>query len=453
MANAEKYAEWIVNNADKKGTPEFQIVANAYNAAKIELNQPKKTGFVEGLKDVAKGGLSSAANVSSSIMYPVNKLLYETGVMEANPAQQRQATQELVTEGADREGLPFAGGKLVGDISAAVGLSRLLPSKALQTGGFSLGGLQTGSNLANIGLRAGSGALSGGAVTGIISPEDAKTGAILGGILPVAAPVVKDALKSTSKRLMQSAIKPTQADLRTGKAQKAVETLLEEGVNPTKERTLFGRGLDTLENKVQKINSEIDTLITRSSGKVSKQTVLSYLDDLESKAMLQVNPADDLAAIEKARIAFNQHPLAQSNDIPIALAQDIKKGTYKSLGNKAYGELKGTEIEAQKALARGLRSEIGTAEPLVMQLNAQEQKLLNALTVAERRALMELNNNPVGIAGLSQSPSQLAAMLADRSGAFKALLARIIYNAQKSIPSGGLLGVQSGILPNIEEQQ
>lgn len=453
MANAEKYAEWIVSNADKKGTPEFQTVVNAYNAAKIESKSQKKTGFVEGLKDVAKGGLSSAANVSSSLMYPINKLLYETGVMEASPAQQRQATQQLVTEGADTEGLPFAGGKLIGDISAAVGLSRLLPGKALQTGGFSLGGLQTGSNLANLGLRAGAGAISGGAVTGVISPEDAKTGAVVGGILPVAVPAVKGALKSTSKRLMQSAIKPTQADLRTGKAQKAVETLLEEGVNPTQERTLFGRGLDTLQNKVEKINSEIDTLITRSGGKVSKQTVLSYLDDLESKAMRQVNPADDLAAIEKARIAFNQHPLAQGADIPIALAQDIKKGTYKSLGNKAYGELKGADIEAQKALARGLRSEIGKAEPLVMGLNAQEQKLLNALTVAERRALMELNNNPVGIAGLSQNPRQLAAMLADRSGAFKALVARIIYNAQKSIPSGGLLGVQSGILPNIEEQQ
>ena len=36
MASAEEYAQWIVNNADKKGTPEFQTVAKAYEEAKAE---------------------------------------------------------------------------------------------------------------------------------------------------------------------------------------------------------------------------------------------------------------------------------------------------------------------------------------------------------------------------------------------------------------------------------
>ena len=34
MARAEDYAQWIVNNADKKGTPEFDTVAQAYQIAK-----------------------------------------------------------------------------------------------------------------------------------------------------------------------------------------------------------------------------------------------------------------------------------------------------------------------------------------------------------------------------------------------------------------------------------
>lgn len=36
MASAEQYAEWIVKNADKKGTPEFNTVAKAYEEAKAE---------------------------------------------------------------------------------------------------------------------------------------------------------------------------------------------------------------------------------------------------------------------------------------------------------------------------------------------------------------------------------------------------------------------------------
>ena len=34
MATADDYAKWIVTNADKKGTPEFETVTQAYQAAK-----------------------------------------------------------------------------------------------------------------------------------------------------------------------------------------------------------------------------------------------------------------------------------------------------------------------------------------------------------------------------------------------------------------------------------
>lgn len=41
MATADEYASWIVKNADKRGTPDFQTVAEAYQLAK---GQPTKTG-------------------------------------------------------------------------------------------------------------------------------------------------------------------------------------------------------------------------------------------------------------------------------------------------------------------------------------------------------------------------------------------------------------------------
>lgn len=36
MASADQYAEWIVNNADKKGTPDFETVVQAYQEALVE---------------------------------------------------------------------------------------------------------------------------------------------------------------------------------------------------------------------------------------------------------------------------------------------------------------------------------------------------------------------------------------------------------------------------------
>jgi|GEM_PF-2060419 len=38
-ADAEKYAEWIVKNKDKKGTPEFETVAEAYKQARAEMHE------------------------------------------------------------------------------------------------------------------------------------------------------------------------------------------------------------------------------------------------------------------------------------------------------------------------------------------------------------------------------------------------------------------------------
>lgn len=40
MATADEYAQWIVANQDKKGTPDFETVAKAYNEAKMQEQQP-----------------------------------------------------------------------------------------------------------------------------------------------------------------------------------------------------------------------------------------------------------------------------------------------------------------------------------------------------------------------------------------------------------------------------
>lgn len=42
MATADEYANWIVNNADKKGTPEFDTVAQAYKEAKLQEKSDKE---------------------------------------------------------------------------------------------------------------------------------------------------------------------------------------------------------------------------------------------------------------------------------------------------------------------------------------------------------------------------------------------------------------------------
>ncbi len=426
MATAAEYAQWIVNNPDKKGTPEFQTVANAYQAAKIKEGQGgKKRGFIEQqfneLADVGVGAAGEIAKFAGRILPGV------TG-------EQLQAkTEKLLTPKGQRL------------MPEAVETGRIMSDVGL---GFAMPAARGASLLA----RTGTGAASGAATAGLINPEDIGTGAILGGIAGNIPNIMQYATQRIPERLMQSSIKPTTADLRTGKAKQAVQTMLEEGVNPTMQRTIFGRGLDTLKEKVGNLNNQIADIIQNSKGNVSKSSVLSYLDDLERKAMQQVNPASDLKAIQNVRGEFISHPLAQGDTIPVQLAQKLKSGTYKAVGAKSYGELGSTATEAQKQLARGLKEEVALAEPAVSALNTQESALLNALNVSERRALQELNNNPLSLSLLANDPKAAVAFMADKSGAFKALLARILYRTgQVATPKGGLLNVPAATVGQTNE--
>ena len=369
MATAAEYAQWITENADKKGTSEFNTVANAYQAAKIKEQQgSKKSGS---LMDTIQNGISQVKE-----LFPQNReeyLALQNKLGQTTPEQNLKLGYETAIGF-----LPVQG---VGQVT-----SKLFPNIAQK-------------------------------VTGAVK-------------------------RSIPERLMQSALKPTSKQLASGEANTAIQTLLKEDVNPTLGRTIFGKGIDVLESKVGNINKQISELIKNSKGTVNKSQVVAYLDDLEKRALNNALPAADLQAIQSAKQEFLSHPLLKDiEEIPVQLAQKIKVGTYKNLGEKAYGELKSATVESGKTLARGLKDLIGKVEPKVLGLNAESQALYDTLNVAERRALMEANKDIMGISTLSQDMRNQLTMMADRSAPFKALLARSIYKAGKAGEKyTGLLG-------------
>ncbi len=60
------------------------------------------------------------------------------------------------------------------------------------------------------------------------------------------------------------------------------------------------------------------------------------------------------------------------------LANEIKQGTYRNIGDASYGELSTPSKNVQKDVARGLREEVGAAEPAVVDPLAQEAAAINA---------------------------------------------------------------------------
>lgn len=253
------------------------------------------------------------------------------------------------------------------------------------------------------------------------------------------AKLLKPAFEKAGRDLMQSALKPTLEQLRTGKAAKAIDTMLNEGVNVTP------GGLSKLRGKIGELNDQITDAIKNSPAVVDKGKVVQVLQQTFKKFESQVNPQSDLKAIRKAWNEFMSHPLLTGKqDIPVKLAQELKSGTYKALGDKSYGELKGATIEAQKDLARGLKEEIGKAVPGISDLNAQESKILNAMNVTERRVLMDANKNPIGLGWLAFHPESWIGFMADRSPLIKSLLARAMYSGSEQIPPNVARGLGTG---------
>jgi Rod binding domain-containing protein len=250
-----------------------------------------------------------------------------------------------------------------------------------------------------------------------------------------------------AKWLMQTAVKPSTDDLLSGAASKATQSMLDEAIAPT----MSGWGLRDMP-KVAKMTSQLDdqvgAAISASTAKTPVGAVASRLNETLEQAGMQVNPKTDINAVESAWTEFLTNPhIAGKKEIPVQLAHSLKKGTYKALGNKSYGEVGSTAVEAQKALARGLREEVAEAVPEIKPLIERQAALMNVRDVAGTRALLDANKNPLGLAALRvDHPLSSLSFMADRWGWLKALMAISAHRAgqaQTITPIG--LATQGGL--------
>lgn len=325
------------------------------------------------------------------------------------------------------------GGPLGIAYGASMGANKLLDHAAYEAGGKA-------SELASNVMSPEAAAKVGVGANMAVQAVPVVAGAVGGKAL---APALK--LGETAADWMQSALKPRYEALRKGDAAKAIQTMFDEGINVTK------GGVMQLRQKIGELNDQIMTAIKDSPATIDKNKVASELLIPLKRFEMQVNPGADMKAVESAWTEFVNHPLlAGKSEIPVQLAQQMKQGTYSSIGSKAYGEMSGAQTEAQKHLARGLKEGIAEAVPGVAEKNAAESKLLDALNVTERRVLMDANKNPMGLSLLAKNPEAWAAFLADRSPLFKSLAARMLNANQEKIPvaAGATLGavpaIQSG---------
>lgn len=110
MATSEEYATWIVNNADKKGTPEFNTVSAAYQDAKI--NSGKQPSVYQSQAQSQGNGTNFLAGIGGSMYGKYLALKQMTG--QATPDEVEEYKQSMSGLNSTKSGMA---GNITGEVA------------------------------------------------------------------------------------------------------------------------------------------------------------------------------------------------------------------------------------------------------------------------------------------------------------------------------------------------
>ncbi len=397
----------------------------------IEVPGQGQIEFPEGMSDADIGAAikkmspqKTAGGVANLLTGPDTMLALGSGAL-AGPASGFAGLAGAVLPGPEGQGADWAskvaqalsykprtqGGELLTKGAA-------LPFELLHKGGVALG------------QKAQDAGASPGVATAIQTAAEVGP-ALLG---PKAVGMAAPTVEAGAMGLMRSALKPPKASVLSGDADSAILTMLKDGTLPTK------GGLEKMRSEIDALDNQITQAVANSNGSVPMANIGKLLQDKLNEVRKQANPNADMAAVRNAWMEFVNHPLLQnSNLIPVQLAQEMKRATYKALGERAYDKRQGAGPESEKTIARGLKEGVAAAVPEAAPINARMSELINASDILENRLAVSGNRNPVSFGALAPTTGKLLAWLIDRSDATKGLGANALYDMSRPRTQPGIL--------------
>jgi len=214
-------------------------------------NAPAKPSFGQMMKDqiigsspvqLGMGAVRGAGSIGATLLAPYDMAkdaFAGKGLsLESNRERRAAMDEALKGFGADQSGLAYNVGKIGGEIAGTAGIPGVLAKgaqavkvapalvEALRTSGLSAGGLTGAKGMA---ARIAGGALTGGATAGLINPEDAGTGAIIGGALPPVVQAAGMAGKALGERGSQRFAEELAKFKRTEPARNTIKESIEAG--------------------------------------------------------------------------------------------------------------------------------------------------------------------------------------------------------------------------------
>lgn len=120
-----------------------------------------------------------------------------------------------------------------------------------------------------------------------------------------------------------------------------------------------------------------------------------------------------------------------------AEAQAYKQGTYKELKEAAYGTMKSAEVEAKKAIARGLKEELAEeaakAGVDLAGLNTREGAAITARDLLAKRVIQAGNGDPGALGWLASNPKAGLTYALFKWPGMKSMIARGLYQSAEKL--------------------
>jgi hypothetical protein len=315
------------------------------------------------LGNLAAGAGRGASSIGATLMAPydiVKDAVAGKGLSLESNRQRRAAVDEMMFAlGANPESTAYKGGKLGTEILGTAGMggalantARALPGAAkiepliesIGSGGFRVGGL---TGIPALAARGVGGAITGGASAGIVNPEDAGLGAMVGGAVPGAAAIGGNTMRGLGRAIRGGEISPEVGML----AQKAQNL----GISVPADRLVNSKPMNALAASLEymplsgrsatlsNMQSQLNRAVSRTFGQDSDNVTMALRKaqgDLGGKfdTVLQSNKV-------KVDPQFTQELVDQgmraTSELESGQASIIQKQIEEILGKAQNGEIDG----------------------------------------------------------------------------------------------------------------
>lgn len=271
---------------------------------------PKQSGLAQHAGNLLSGLVRGAGSIGATIVAPgdmINDALNGKGLsLESNRQRRKDMDAALSEMGANPESLLYQGGKLIGEIAGTAGVPGVLAKGAqaataatkfvppaildkvvnsLASGGFKIGGApaaSTAETVGNAAIRLGGGSTVGAVSAGLVNPEDAGTGAVIGAALPAgvkAAGEIGKAIKAIPSNVLGAT---------TGTSAETIREAFKAGKSGSSEFVDNMRG-----------NAQFDDVVTKAKEGLSRmreargnQYRSGMVDISNDKTVLDFTPID-----------------------------------------------------------------------------------------------------------------------------------------------------------------